>query len=87
MSAREDVLKLARRLEEGPGDSGLNQADAAMCVQALRRYAEEEAVFEVADIIQTAVGLPWYDPKVIQAARKVARLYHDPVEAPAEPSD
>lgn len=74
--SRDQVLGLARRLESCPDGGSLDPNEAAMCVEALRRYAESEAVFEIADVIERRVGTPWHDPRIIQAAQDIARLFN-----------
>lgn len=72
--SRDRVLGLARRLEGQAGEGGvLDPAERAICVEALRRFAEGEAVFEAAEAIERATGIAWHDPQVIRAATDIAR--------------
>lgn len=75
MNSREQTLNLADYLEGALRDGGsLNRAEAQLCAEGLRMLADNEARFEVAEIIERATGRPWHDPRVIRAAGEITRL-------------
>ena len=76
MRNRDQVIDLADRLDRSSTIGGeLSDAEARVCAEALRRFADDETRFEVAAIIESATGKPWHDPRVLRAASTICRLY------------
>ena len=76
MNNRDQIIDLADRLDRSSLIGGeLSEAEAKICAEALRRFADDETRFEVAAIIEKATGHPWHEPTVLRAAASIARLY------------